>query len=123
MQDFDYNSFECSILILLYAIYADEKRHYGEIEKLKDLSIRIEDFCPSKTLKMPEITMLYEKLKNKNDSIKQSNFLNTLLAKIDDNFLRLELLKSMSQIFYSDDEYHDKENEFIKKVSSFWNIK
>jgi uncharacterized tellurite resistance protein B-like protein len=123
MQDFDYNSFECSILILLYAIDADEKRHYGEIEKLKDLSIRIEDFCSSKTLKMPEITMLYEKLKNKNDFIKQSNFLNTLLAKIDDNFLRIELLKSISKIFYSDDEYHDKENEFIKKVSSFWNIK
>jgi len=110
-------------LILLYAIDADEKRHYGEIEKLRNLSTRIEGFCSSKKLKMLEITMLYEKLMNKNDSIKQSNFLNTLLAKIDDNFLRIELLKSISQIFYSDDEYHDKENEFIKKVSSFWNIK
>jgi uncharacterized tellurite resistance protein B-like protein len=116
MYEYDYNSYENSIVILLYAIDADNQRKDEELKKLECLESRIKNFCTSKSLEFTKIVKDF-------DEIKKKHTIDQFLNKIDDNFLRLEIVTAIYKIFYSDSEYHKQEHVFINYISKFWNLK
>ena len=105
-----------SSCLLLYIAKADQKLEKEEISIIKDILIDYFEINDSDALNIIKLSL--ESLKEATDVFEYANFLNNNLAYAD----KLDLVKCIFEVGYSDGELHYLEHHYIKSISNMLNI-